>query len=98
MKGHDARTQANENAQRCAAEGSRLKPRRDRRIRCSKSWASSNWDRFGLFLDKAPSIPIITHVQAITLTTIFPFYCPPRFRFSEGGNVLQGFSPCRNFD
>jgi hypothetical protein len=27
----------NENAQRCAAEGSGLKPRRDRRIRCSKS-------------------------------------------------------------
>ena len=27
----------NENAQRCAAEGCRLQPRRNRRIRCSKS-------------------------------------------------------------
>jgi hypothetical protein len=27
----------NEDAQRCAAKGSGLKPRRDRRIRCSKS-------------------------------------------------------------
>jgi len=30
---------ANENAQRCAAKGSKLKRRRDRRIRCSKSSA-----------------------------------------------------------